>query len=147
MTPTTTDTVIDSRYGEPNTSRNPYRNRAERSTWTEFEVIERADGSRYRREREVSRWAGEVSHGQWRRWDLCEEGLRTRAEVLSAQSAAAKNSALRQPLFILLRGVMREPGFPPPGAADAWAALSTKERAMLTRQTGLTFRRGVMVRA
>lgn len=62
------DEKVDSSYGDPRLRRaglNPYERRPERSSWKEWEVWERPDGSRYRKVREASRWGEVYWQGEW----------------------------------------------------------------------------------
>ena len=62
------DTRIDHSYGDPRLRQaglNPYQRYPERSSWTEWEVWQRPDGSTYRRERTCSRWGEYFNNGDW----------------------------------------------------------------------------------
>lgn len=62
------DRVVVSSYGDPASrvvGANAYQRFPERSSWTESEIRERADGSRYRMTRSASRWGGEFVYGDW----------------------------------------------------------------------------------
>ena len=67
------DKLIASRYGDPLLNRDDlglYQKRPERSNWTEFEIRESGDGTRYRVERDVFRWGGNFSYGDWREVEM-----------------------------------------------------------------------------
>lgn len=100
--------VVESQYADPRTTSggNPYQTHPERSSWVQWEVLERPDGSRYRREREASRWAGSFSYGDWVSWDLNEEGQRFRDQERMSRSAAAALSRLVHPSFMLVRNAL-----------------------------------------
>lgn len=60
-----TDTLIESSYGETHRGTSPYERYPERASWTEFEIRERADGSRYTVVRHCHRWGGVYSFEAW----------------------------------------------------------------------------------
>ncbi len=128
------DTLIGCSRAEP--SRGGMR--PERANWTETETWERPDGSRYMRSRSRSRWAGTAAApGAWERWDLCEEGLQTRAEACRARRLAKELRTLQHESFSVVRSIMWkcEVGAAP-GVAKLYRALPQDRQDQIAQQTG-----------
>lgn len=64
-----TDTSAATSYMKRGEKASPYLMYPERETYTEIVVMRRQDGTRYRRVRSVSRWAGSFSYGEWQHAD------------------------------------------------------------------------------
>lgn len=81
-TPTVTDTLIRSSYGDPLRTKkglNPYQRFPERSTWTESEVYMGADGVEWQRRRDCARWVDVTTKGEW--YEVRDLGIEWRRTV------------------------------------------------------------------
>ena len=61
-------------------NRGPYQRYPERESFSQIEIYERPDGTRYQRTRTVDRWGGEFSFGAW-----------TASDIARAQEDSAAN--------------------------------------------------------
>lgn len=64
-TNTSAATMAAKRHARTGIRTSPYRTHPERETYLEIEIYERADGTRYKRTREISRWGASYDAGAW----------------------------------------------------------------------------------